>query len=73
MWLDNMFMCVSVHFPPPASPPRGLVKYYCDRICLWEEMTQEASPLRKKKGGQVTLHLQLDGCRATHLADKSVG
>lgn len=27
----------------------------------------------KKKGGQVTLHLQLDGCRATHLADKSVG
>lgn len=25
------------------------------------------------KKGQVTLHLQLDGCRATHLADKSVG
>lgn len=66
-----MFTCVSVHFPPQASPPRGLVKYYYDRICLWEEMTQEASPLEKK--GQVTLHLQLDGCRATHLSDKSVG
>lgn len=33
----------------------------------------ESFEKKKRGGGQVTLHLQLDGCRATHLADKSVG
>lgn len=71
MWLDNMFTCMSVIPPHHHTLPAGLVKYYYDSMCLWEEMAQEVSPLKKK--GQVTLHLQLDGCRATHLADKSVG